>query len=94
LLDPNKVCGTCTHIRPRLGLVGTLEFQAKLERVVQRLGAEKDTMENTRIDDNLFEVLALLNWLQKQKFYCRREKCWVHILDAGCFAWQPKLHSL
>jgi len=90
LLDPNKVCGTCTHIRPRLGIVGTLQFRAKLERVVQRLGAEKDIMENISIDDNLFEVLALLNLLQKQQFYCKKEKGWVNLFDAACYAWQPR----
>jgi len=77
-----------------LGIVGTLQFRAKLERVVQQLGAGRDTMENISIDDNLFEVLALLNLLQKQKFYCRKVKGWVNIFDTGCYGWQPKLHSL
>jgi len=94
LLDPSKVCGTCTHIRPCLGLIDTLEFRAKLKRAVQLLEAEKDTMENISIDNNLFEVLAQLNWMQKRKLYCKKEKSWTHLFDTACYAWQPKIHSL
>jgi len=94
LQDPNKVCGTCTHIRLNLGLVGSLDFKLKLRQIVQRLTAQCKTTEDICIDDHLFEVLGLLNWLQKQKFYCQREKGWTHLFDAACYAWQPKSQSL
>jgi len=90
LLDPNKVCGTCMHVRLNLGLVGSLDFKLKLQRIMQGLTTQCKTTEDISIDDNLFEVLALLNLLQKQKFYCRKEKGWVNLFDAACYAWQPR----
>jgi len=94
LQDPNKVCGTCMHVRLNLGLVGSLDFKLKLKQIMQRVTAKCTTTEDINIDDRLFEVLALLNWLQKQKFYCKKEKNWTHLFDAACYAWQAKLHSL
>jgi len=94
LLDPNKVCGTCMHVRLSLGLVGSLDFKQRLKQVMQGLTTQCTTNEDISIDDRLFEVLALLNWLHKQKFYCKKEKSWIHLFDAACYAWQPKSHSL
>jgi len=88
LLDPNKVCGTCMHVRLSLGLVGSLDFKLKLKQIMQRLTAQCKTTEDISIDNNLFEVLALLNWLHKQKFYCKREKSWTHLFDVACYGWQ------
>jgi hypothetical protein len=93
LLDPNKVCGTCMHVRLSLGLVGSLDFKSKLKQITQQLAAQWQTMENISIDNELFEVLALLNWLSKQKFYCKREKGWTHLFDVACYTWQPRGES-
>jgi len=60
---------------------------------MQRLTAQCQTMENITIDNELFEVLALLNWLSKQKFYCRAERNWTHILDKACYAWKLRGES-
>lgn len=82
------------HVRLNLGLVGSLDFKLKLKQIMQRLTTQCKTTEDISIDNHLFEVLALLKWLSKQKFYCKREKGWTHLFDAACYAWQPKLHSL
>jgi len=78
------------HVRLSLGLVASLDFKLKLKRIIQQLTAQCTTTEDISIDDNIFEVLALLNWLQKQKFYCRTEKGWVRLFDVACYAWSPK----
>jgi len=90
LLDPNKVCGTCVHLRLNLGLVGSLDFKLKLKQIMQQLTAQCTTTEDISIDAHLFEVLALLNWLHKQKFYCKKEKSWTHLFDEACYTWQPR----
>jgi len=78
------------HVRLSLGLVATLDFKQRLKQVMQGLTTQCTTNEDISIDDRLFEVLALLNWLHKQKFYCKKEKSWTHPFDAACYAWSPK----
>jgi len=40
------------------------------------------------MDRSLFEVLALLHWMARQKIYCKKERSWTHFFDEPCYAWQ------
>lgn len=88
--DKIKVCGTCVHVRLSLGIATSLDFKVNLTTILSRLIEQCDTMESLNLDDDLFEVLALLNWLSKQKFYCRKEKGWTHLFDTSCYSWQSR----
>lgn len=88
--DPSKICAVCRHIRLTLGVVTSLEFRERLNDVLQRLAYQSDKTSEVTIDNNLVEMLAFLNWLSKQKFYCRNEHSWTRLFDVACYAWQPR----
>jgi len=76
-------------MRLTLGIVTNIDFKQRLHRILQHFETS-DVSSEICIDDELLTILALLNELGRQKFYCRKEQGWTHLFDVACYAWQSR----
>jgi hypothetical protein len=75
--DSSKVCGTCRYLRH------PIYHQGKLVEVCEK--AVKTEICTETLAELTYEVLCIY----RKAFWCKKDKCWTHLLD-NCSLWQPR----
>lgn len=45
------------------------------------------------MEEGFLQLILVANYFKRQKYWCKREKCWTHLLDPGCSLWQRKIDA-
>jgi len=82
-----KCCGTCCWCPKIQFYIHNEEMQALKEASQTLLNATPWKIIPIK---NVVTLLGFLKRLEQERTFCRKQRCWTHMLDCDCSLWQPR----